>query len=136
MLRLALRSLAINMAGIYIAAQILSGVVSYVGGAKTLFLAAVAIAVINLFIRPVVNLLLLPINLVTLGLFRWLGNVVTLYLVTVLVPNLQIHSYVSPQINFTYVIIPPIHFSAFGSFLLTTFIFTAVFHFIYWLLQD
>lgn len=136
MLRLLFRSIAINLASIYLASKILSGVITYVGGYQTLFLAAVAIALVNLFVRPVVNLLLLPINLITLGVFRWLSNLVTLYLVTLLVPNLQIHAFVSQGLNLNYLIIPPIHFSAFGAFVVATFILTLTFHFLYWLLQD
>lgn len=136
MFRIILRSIAINLACIFITANILSGVVSYVGGYKTLLVAAVAISIVNLLIKPVINLLLLPINLVTLGLFRWVSNLVTLYIVTWLVPNLQIHPFVFSGINVKYIIIPTIKFSAFGAFLVTTITLTLVFHFIYWLLQD
>lgn len=136
MLRLVLRSIAINLASVFIAAQILSGVISYVGGYQTLLFASLIIAVVNLFVRPIINLLLLPINLITLGMFRWLSNLVTLYIVTWLVPNLQVHSFVYPGLDLKYLIIPQIHFSAFGAFLVATFTLTLTFHFIYWLLQD
>ena len=136
MLRLFLRSIAINLASVYIAAQILKGIVSYVGGWQTLFLAAFAIALVNLFVKPIINLLLLPIHLLTLGLFRWIANLATLYLVTWLVPNLQIQPFTSPELSLKYLLIPTIHFSAFGAFLVTTLTLTAIFHSLYWLLQD
>lgn len=136
MLRLVLRTVAINMLSIYLVAQILSGIVTYIGGYQTLLMAAVAISVVNLFVRPIINLLLLPLHLVTLGVFRWLANVVTLYLVTWLVPNLQIHAFVFPGINLRYVIVPEIHFSAFGAFVVATLVLTVTFHLIYWILQD
>jgi|SRR3989344_4592178 len=136
MLRLLLRSLAINFASVFIASQILSGVVSYVGGFQTIFFASVIIAVINLVVRPVINLLLLPIHLVTLGLFRWAANIVTLFLVARLVPNFTIHPFAFPGLNLTYLIVPPFHFSAFGAFIYATLVLTATFHFLYWLLQD
>ncbi|OGD09188.1 hypothetical protein A2397_04365 [Candidatus Amesbacteria bacterium RIFOXYB1_FULL_44_23] len=136
MFRLFLRSISINFASIYIAIIILNPVISYVGGLKTLLTAAVIIALANLFVRPIVNLLLLPIHLITLGLFRWVANLATLYLVTILVPNLKIHAFVSPRLDIGYLIIPPITFSAFGSFILATITLTCVFHFLYWLLQD
>lgn len=136
MIRLLLRSVAINLASIYIAAQILSGIITYVGGYQTLLLAALAIAVVNLFVRPVINLLLLPIHLVTLGVFRWVANLVTLYLVTLLVPNLQIHSFTFPGLDLKYIIIPSMHFTAFGAFVVATLTLTLTFHLLYWLLQD
>ena len=73
-------------------------------------MAALAIALVNLFVRPIVNLLLLPIHLVTLGTFRWAANLVTLYLVTRLVPNLQIHAFTFPGLDLKYLIIPSMHF--------------------------
>lgn len=136
MLRLFLRSVAINLASIYLAAQILAGVISYMGGYQTLLLAALAIALVNLFVRPLVNLLLLPIHLVTLGVFRWLANLVTLYLVTWLVPDLQIHAFTFAGANLKYLIIPPVHFTAFSAFIVATLTLTLTFHFLYWLLQD
>ncbi len=136
MLRLLLRSIAINLAGVYIATQILGGVITFVGGYKTLIMAAVVIAIVNLFVKPVVNLLLLPIHLVTLGIFRWIANLITLYIVTIVVPNLQIHPFVSPGMNLKYLIVPPVHFSAFGAFLVATLVLTITFHLLYWLLQD
>lgn len=136
MLRLILRSLAINLASIYIVAQILSGIITYIGGWQTLFLAAVAISLINLVVRPVINLLLLPINLITLGLFRWVANLASLYLVTWVVPNLIISPFDFPGVNLQYLIIPRFHFSAFGAFIIATLTLTLTFHFLYWLLQD
>jgi len=136
MLRLLLRSLAINLASVYIASKILGGVVSYVGGFKTLLLASLVLAAVNLIVRPLINLLLLPIHLVTLGLFRWVANLITLFTVTRFVPDFMIHPFTSPQINLTYLIVPAINFSAFGAFLYVTFVLTLTFHFLYWLLQD
>jgi putative membrane protein len=136
MLRLFLRSISINFASIYIAILILNPVISYVGGIQTLLWAALIIALVNLFVRPIINLLLLPIHLITLGLFRWVANLATLYIVTILVPNLKIHAFISPRIDTGFLIIPPVHFSAFGSFILATITLTLVFHFLYWLLQD
>ncbi len=136
MLRLLFRSIAINLASVYIAANILSGIIIYVGGPKTLLMAAVVIAVVNLLVKPIVNLLLLPIHLVTMGVFRWVANLITLYVVTIVVPNLQIHAFTFQGVDLKYVIVPVVHFSAFGAFLLSTFVLTVTFHLIYWLLQD
>ncbi|OGC92748.1 hypothetical protein A2899_00945 [Candidatus Amesbacteria bacterium RIFCSPLOWO2_01_FULL_49_25] len=136
MFRLFFRSIAINLASVYLAAQVLSGVITYVGGWQTLFLAALAISLVNLFVRPVVNLLLLPIHLITMGIFRWVANIITLYIVTWIIPNIQIHAFISPGINLKYLIVPPIQFTVFGAFLVSTFALTLIFHFLYWLLQD
>jgi uncharacterized membrane protein YvlD (DUF360 family) len=121
---------------VYIASQVLSGVITYVGGFQTLFMASLVLAAVNLVVRPIINLLLLPIHLVTLGVFRWVANVATLFAMTRLVSNFMINPFSFGGLNLTYVIIPPIHFSTFGAFLYVTLVLTLVFHFLYWLLQD
>jgi putative membrane protein len=131
-----LRTIVINFASVYLISLLLSGAVTYIGGYQTLLLVALVISLANLFVRPIVNLLLLPIHLLTLGLFRWVANLVVLYLVTWLIPNLQIHAFTYPGIRLPYLIIPSINFSAFGSFIITTLVLTFIFHFMYWLLQD
>ncbi len=136
MIRLFFRTVSINLLGIYLASQILNGVIVYVGGVSTLLMAALVIAAVNLFVRPVINLLLLPINLVTLGMFRWVSNLVTLFLATRLIPNLQIHSFDYVGANLGVIIIPAIHFSAFMAFVVATITLTITFHFLYWLFQD
>lgn len=136
MIRLFFRTVSINLLGIYLASQILSGIIVYVGGASTLLLAALVIAGVNLFVRPIINLLLLPINLITLGMFRWVSNLITLFLATRLIPNLQIQPFDFTGSNLWGVIIPSIHFSAFMSFVVATLTLTATFHFLYWLFQD
>lgn len=136
MIRLFLRTIVINLLTIYFTSQILSGMISYVGGYQTLLLASLAIAIVNLFVRPIINLLLLPVHLVTLGLFRWFTNLITLYLVTLMVPRLQIHPFDFEGLNAKFIILPQIHFSAFGAFVVSTLVLTVVFHFVYWLLQD
>ncbi len=136
MFRIFLRSISINAASIYIVIQILSGVIFYVGGPKTIFTAAILISLANLFVRPLVNLLLLPVHLISLGLSRWVANLVVLYLVTLIEKNLIIHPFTSPRLDLNYLIVPPITFSSFGAFIVVTLTLTVVFHFIYWLFQD
>lgn len=136
MIRIFLRSIAINLAGVYIASKILSGVIVYVGGYQTLFLAALILAVANLLVKPIINVLLLPLHLITLGLFRWVANLIVLYIVTWMLPNLRIQSFTFPGLNLNYLILPPIHFSAFGAFIVATITLTITFHLLYWLLQD
>ena len=136
MLRIIIRSLAINIASVYISLRILSGVVTYIGGFNTLLLAAVVIALANLLVRPLVNLLLLPFHLVTMGIFRWVANLIVFYTITIFVPNLSIHPFTSPEVVLPYLIIPPINFSVFGAFVFVTIVFTIIFHFLYWLFQD
>lgn len=56
----------------------------------TLVAAGVVLTLLNMVIKPILKLLFLPINIVTLGLFSWLITVFILWLATVLVPGFVI----------------------------------------------
>lgn len=56
----------------------------------TLLIAAVVLAFLNKIIKPVLQILFLPVNIVTFGLFSVVINVGLLWLATYLVPGFNI----------------------------------------------
>jgi putative membrane protein len=54
-------------------------------------IAAIAVGLVNSFVRPVLSLLSLPLNLVTLGLFSLVVNGICFWLAAVLVPGFSVH---------------------------------------------
>ncbi len=58
----------------------------------TLLLAAVVLTLLNRVAKPILNLLFLPINIVTLGIFSVIINVALIWLVTYLVPGFSIEA--------------------------------------------
>ncbi|MFZ1074925.1 MAG: phage holin family protein [Minisyncoccia bacterium] len=67
-----------------IAAYLVPGIHVTIVGA---LIAAVVFGAINLFIRPIVLVLTLPINILTLGLFTLVVNALLVMLVALLVPG-------------------------------------------------
>lgn len=59
----------------------------------TALIAAVVIALINVFIKPVLIFLTLPINILTLGLFILVINALLFMFVAYLVPGVQVESF-------------------------------------------
>lgn len=55
--------------------------------------AAIIFLLFNLLVAPLIKLLLLPINLLTLGLFRWLTQIIVLYLFDLFYTGITISSY-------------------------------------------
>lgn len=78
----------------------------------TLLLASVVLTLLQAVAKPVLKILFLPINIVTLGLFSWVINVFLLWLATYLVPGFRIQ----PMILFN------IHLGQFGSLLFISFL--------------
>src|SRR4051812_50188410 len=82
---------AANAVALFVAATLVSGV-GYGEEGWTLVTAAAVFTVVNMWLRPIVRLLSLPLIILTLGLFLFVVNVLMLYVTDWLGPNFQIHS--------------------------------------------
>lgn len=79
--------LLLNAAALYLLTQVYSGVSFEPGsGLGSALIAALVMGIVNALIRPVLLLLSLPVNVLTLGLFTLVVNGVVLWLVAALTP--------------------------------------------------
>jgi putative membrane protein len=83
--------LLINALAIFVAAQILPGVV--LDSVWTAFLVAIILGVVNVFLKPLLIVLTLPLTIVTLGLFTFVINAALILLVDFLVPGLVVQGF-------------------------------------------
>lgn len=90
MLNLILRWILLALALLAVAA-IIPGIA--ITGFGTALIVALVIGLINLFIRPIVTILTLPINLLTLGLFTFIINALMLWLAAALVSGFEISGF-------------------------------------------
>lgn len=81
----------ISALAIGVSAYILPGV--HVDTLMTALVVAVVLGIINAFIRPVLLILTLPINVLTLGLFTLVINAVLILLTTGIVPGFQVDGF-------------------------------------------
>jgi len=81
-------SLILSVLAVLISAYVLPGV--KVDGVFTALVVAVVLSVVNTFIKPLVVLLTLPINIMTLGLFSLVINALMVMLVAAVVPGFQV----------------------------------------------
>lgn len=80
----------ITALAIGLAAMLLPGVdVDPIGA----LLLAVVLALINVFIKPVISLLTLPLNIVTLGLFSLVVNALLIMLAAMVVPGFSVDNF-------------------------------------------
>ena len=82
-------NLLLSTVAVLITAYILPGV--KVDGFFTALVVAVVLAIVNTFIKPLVLLLTLPINILTLGLFTFIINALMILLVSALVPGFAVN---------------------------------------------
>ena len=81
----------ITACGLLVATWLLNGI--HLGGAMSLFFAALALCAVNAIVRPIMLLLTLPITVVTLGLFLLVLNGAMLGLAALLVPGFIIEGF-------------------------------------------
>jgi putative membrane protein len=78
-------------AAVLIASWLLDGI--YVTGLFPAFLAAATLGILNAFLRPLLILLTLPINILTLGLFTFLINALMLKIVSEVIPGFYVYGF-------------------------------------------
>lgn len=61
-------------------------------------LIAAVITVLNMFVKPIMNVVTMPINIMTLGLFNLIVNVGLLYTASYFIPQYKIYSPLSALI--------------------------------------
>lgn len=126
-----LRYFLINLSALWATAQIVPGFV-FDGGFITLLKAAIVFTVINMIAVPILRVLLLPLNLLTLGLFSWVVNVLALYFLVRLVPKLHLTSFYFSGVSFGGIVVPPMDLSAFWTAMVCALIIGLITHFLHW----
>ncbi len=84
-------SLIINAIAVLLSAYIVPGVM--VDSFLTSVLVAVVLGLLNAVVKPVLVLLTLPVNILTLGLFSLVINVIILYLAAAVIPGFRIDGF-------------------------------------------
>ena len=88
---------AITAVGLAVIAHL--GIGIHAASVVSIIVAALALGLVNTFIRPILRLIAIPINLVTFGLFGWIINGLMLWLVSWLVPGFHVAGFVAAVIG-------------------------------------
>lgn len=83
--------LVLSTIAVFVTANILPG--TRVDGWGTALIVAVVLAIVNAFIRPLLLLLTLPINILTLGLFTFVIIACMVMLVSAIVPGFHVDGF-------------------------------------------
>lgn len=84
-------SILLSTLAVFVSAYILPGV--HLSGWGTALVLAIVLGVINSFIRPILLILTLPINILTLGLFTFVVIALCVMLASLIVPGFQVDSF-------------------------------------------
>ncbi|MBI2268377.1 MAG: phage holin family protein [Candidatus Blackburnbacteria bacterium] len=127
-----IRSFAIYLFALWLITANVGGI-DYNNSFQNLALGALALSIAEALLKPLVNLLLLPFNLVTLGIFRWVSSVITLYVATTLAPGFSVVSFTYPGFSSNLFIVPEVHFPLFAAYIVVSFLLSLMTSFLFWL---
>jgi putative membrane protein len=128
------RHFAIDTLTLYAVSLFTAGLV-FEKGLTTILLAGASLTVASLLARPVINLLLLPINLITFNLFKWVSSAIALYLVTLVVPGFKITHFYFAGMASNLFTIPPFSLEGILSYAVFAFIISFITSSIYWIVK-
>ena len=135
MMKRILRHFVVDTYCLYLTSKVASGMI-FQGGFRTLIVAGIALTLVSVFAKPIINLLLLPLNLVTFGLFRWVASGVVLYLVTLIIRDYKIQSFMFPGLQNKWIELPALNFERVLAFIAYSFVLSLLTSAIYWLLKN
>jgi len=95
----------------------------------TIIKVAFVLSVFEVILKPIIKILLLPINILTLGTFRIIINTFGLYLVTFIFSDFQVKNINSPATVFWGLKIPQFTFTNFFAYLITSFTISTILYF-------
>lgn len=127
-----LRHFLINFVSLYGTTTLIPGL-TYTGGIKSLAFGALIFMLINFFMVPLLKLLFLPLNILTVGLFAWVINVIALYALTTIVSDFALIPYTFPGAEFLGINIPPTELTTFWVAVIASFLIGVITHFFQWL---
>lgn len=81
----------LNAVALYVVAYLLPGV--HIAGYEALFVVAIVWGILSILIKPILDVLTLPITVVTLGLFTFVINAGLLLLTARIVPGFSIDNF-------------------------------------------
>lgn len=129
-----LRHFVIDSVSIFLVSSIASGLY-FEKGIETLLLTGLGLTIASLIAKPVINILLLPVNLITFGLFRWVAAVVVLYIVTLVVPGFKVVGFKFSGYTSMWFDVPAVVFSGYLAYIAFSFLHSLISSFIYWLIK-
>jgi len=104
-------------------------------GINSILLAGVGLSLLSLFVKPLINLLLLPLNLITFGLFRWVSSAIALYLVTLVVPGFKIVGFIFNGLSSKWIDIPAINLSGMFAIIAFSLVISVISSILHWLIS-
>lgn len=119
---------------LFLISQIVSGL-TISGGFTTYLVGGIILSLLFLIVKPILSIITLPLNIITLGFFSFIINAVILYFLTILVPNISITAFTFNGFSFSGFIVPSIPFNNFFAFVVVSMLLSFIVGALKWLTE-
>ena len=135
MMKSILRKIIFYSVALFATSQALDGV-TVNGGFAGYALAGIVLSVLFILVKPVLSLITLPLNIITLGLFSFVINAIILYLLTVIVPGVAIGAFRFNGLSFFGFVVPAFPVNDFFAFISASVFISLIVGFLKWLTKE
>ena len=129
-----IRNTIFNSIALYVLALLLEGVL-VTGGLETYIIAGFILSILFRLVKPLLNLVSMPLNMVSLGLFSFFLNTILLYILTVFVPNISISAFTFSGASYAGFVVPDFHLSTFWAHVFSAGALSLLVNFFNWLIK-
>jgi putative membrane protein len=129
-----LRGIVFYSVALFLTTQMFAGV-RVDGGVEVYIAGGIVLSVLFFLLKPILNVVTLPLNIITLGLFSFVTNAIILYLLTVFVSNISITAFKFGGLSAFGFVIPQIQINSFFAFIVASVSVTLIVGFLKWLIK-
>lgn len=105
------------------------------GGFTGLFISTVVLAALIYLIRPVLNIILLPLRILTFNMLEWMINIIIIFVWIIIVHYIQVGSWLFPGLSLLSVEVSPVTFTVWQTTVICAIIIVSVRRFLDWILS-
>lgn len=127
-----LRRIAFYSVSLFLTSQIITGL-TISNGLTTYLIGGIVLSILFLIVKPILSIVTLPLNIITLGLFSFLINAIILYFLTILVPDISISEFIFKGFTFAGFVIPSLYINNFFTFVIASILLSFLVGFLRWL---
>jgi putative membrane protein len=113
------RSFLFNVFALWFTSQIIPSLVIK-GDWRIVLISGLVLSILMFIVKPILKILFIPINIITFGLLSWFINVIVIYLLTILVSQVEIRDWTFAGLKYMGFIIPAYHFNYFLTLILVS----------------
>lgn len=127
-----LRSTLINAFSLLVLTQLFAGV-KVSGGYQTYLVGGFVLSLIYKILKPLLNIISLPLNIITLGATSFIINVFLFYIATAIIPQISISPFTLNGFSVAGFVVPTFHLNTFFAYAIAAFFQSVLVSFISWL---